>query len=539
MAKRLVIFSVFIIFMSKHLASNLKMHKSILTNELLTITNEYQKLITDTNKLQSNQTQIEKENFYYTHEDIKSLIDNNEKYDIENRLIPLTKFKNDNIKAYQLISIKPIAKHDNGHYLTNLIILAYTDSIRLLDNYGNQLMNFKIDFQIGEIYSFQNSEGNLNFILDSSFYVLASNKKDLIKYQIFVRKIEKKDEHSNNENEPIDERQKIVIKTYKENQNNYEISLTYTNQLKKHDFIIEKSEVFTSDKIIKEIKLYITKGNKMIILANEDNSLNILTEELKPNKFKLDSLKYSEDLVFSLFLNFVGYVENANKIVINNIEKQEENYECNLASYVQNGYIANILYDSYNQVIYVLLNDKKLLVISFSNKQNECFVLKTYEFNEELGNNDFSSIMYLVRKDLIIKSGNRFVFMDTTDIEKGLAYKTVALPFSEANKKEKNLVYLRTQPNNYLMLFNDGVELHLYEVVNPSVKFTSGEDTGSSFNFKVPVILISLVFIFIYHYFKNKKSAGLDDVSKDKMNEDIMKKLASLGVMDVKDNINI
>jgi hypothetical protein len=366
--------------------------------------------------------------------------------------------------------------------------------------------------------------------IDASFFILKNDRKTIVKYQILFRKIEKNNTRSDKDGDGphlTDESQKIIIKTYKENQNTYELSLSYLNQIKRQEFHFDKVDENVSEKDIQSIKLFITKGNKLMMLTFNDSTMLALNEELKPNKHNFDIYKANRTFLYSVFLNFFAYVEEDSRIKIINLERLEETYECNLSTSTQNGYIASFLYDAFNQVIYVLLNDSKLLMISFSNKQNECFIIKSHDFKNHLGIMDNSRkglSLQLIRKDLIIKHKNRLVMIDTTAIDKEISYKAIILPIND--NCDKNIVHLRTQPNNYMMLFDDGKYLYLYEVVNPSVKLTSDEET-SYFNFKVPVILISLVLIFLYHYFRNKKPTISED--KDKLNEDIMKKLADLG----------
>jgi hypothetical protein len=505
--------------------------KTILTSELLNLTQSYDNLVNsnDYKNIGGNST----EKFYYVNEDIESILGHSEgAYDIDNRLILLNQFNSEGVKSYQLISIKPLAKHDNGHYIHSLILLAYNNTLRLIDNYGNLFKEFSVDYVIGDIFSFINNDGKIYIILDASFFVMKSDKRTIIKYHILFRKLDKDNKTRidvDYEGGHTDEAQKIVIKTYKENQNTYELSLSYRNQIKRQEFHFDKVEEYVSDKDIQSVRLYITKGNKLMMLTHVDSTIFALDEQLKPNKYNFDSYnnKVSENFLYSIFLNFIAYVEDNNRIKIISLERSEETYECNLATYSQNGYIANILYDAFNQVIYVLLNDSKLLMISFSNKQNECLVLRSQDFKDHLGvldNHRKGFSMQLVRKDLIIKHKNRLVFIDTTEIDKVSMFKAKTLAFNEYS--EGNIVHLRTQPNNYLMLFNDKNYLYLFEVVNPSVKLTAGEES-SYFNFKVPVILISLVLIFLYHFFRNRKQTGFAD--KDKLNDDIMKKLAEMG----------
>jgi hypothetical protein len=133
---------------------------SNLSNDLLDLSARYKELV-NSDEFRKNFGNNMSETFYYTHEDIEAIIGNdNGSYDIDNRFILLNNFTKDDVKAYQLMSIKPLAKHDNGHYIHSLIILAYKDKLRLVDNYGNLFKEFKVDFVIEDIYSFINNEGN-------------------------------------------------------------------------------------------------------------------------------------------------------------------------------------------------------------------------------------------------------------------------------------------------------------------------------------------------------------------------------------------
>jgi hypothetical protein len=316
--------------------------------------------------------------------------------------------------------------------------------------------------------------------------------------------------------------------------------LNYLNQIKKHEFYIERIGQYTSEKAIESVRLFITKGNRLVLL-NVDTGIIILNDELQLHKFNTNYLTSTKDLVYNIFQNYFAYIDNnAQKIKIVGLEKPDDSFECDLSSYTQNGYVASLIYDSYNQLIYALLNDYKFLMVSFSNAKviNECSILKSQDFKDYINDVKVSPpvrniSLQVVRKDILIKSDNKIIFIDSNEIDKSINFKVINM---SKNSATGQLVHVRTQPNNYLLLYSDNMLLYLYEVVNPSIKLlAAGEDTGY-FNFKFPVILISLVIIFLYHYFKNKKSGTVE--GGERLNEDLIKKLAELGKMDVKLTFN-
>jgi hypothetical protein len=143
--------------------------------------------------------------------------------------------------------------------------------------------------------------------------------------------------------------------------------------------------------------------------------------------------------------------------------------------------------------------------------------------------------MEIIRKDLLIFNQNEVFCFDLEKIESAddftedkFAQKIVSLSKSDSHPKIQK-ISIGKYPYGHCFLSNTQYNtISQYDLIYPTAKLKGKEEFN--WNFKVPLIFIALIILFFYHYFKNKKSAEVENMGKSK--EDIFEELKKYGVLD-------
>jgi hypothetical protein len=157
--------------------------------------------------------------------------------------------------------------------------------------------------------------------------------------------------------------------------------------------------------------------------------------------------------------------------------------------------------------------------------------------------------MTLLRRDLMIANSkdNTIYFINLEDIEFGnenkkeIIYRSVNLDQFKnkfdfvdfkhnVNFKCENCVnkidILKCHSGYNILMRRNDKEILLFTVANVVGKLKGKEEIG--FNFKIPIIFVALVIIFLYHYFKNRINPG----NPEEYSEEVMRELKKRGAFD-------
>ena len=123
----------------------------------------------------------------------------------------------------------------------------------------------------------------------------------------------------------------------------------------------------------------------------------------------------------------------------------------------------------------------------------------------------------MMRRDLIISNkADTLEFLNFEDIEWGNSetfnkVKRQIIHVDEIGvENEAELKLIKTSLEHFLMMKNSmSNKLLLYHIPNINSKIKGSEEVG--FNFKIPIIFIALVIIFIVNYYKKKKNVKEED----------------------------
>ncbi len=105
----------------------------------------------------------------------------NSGYDFENRFFLLNKFSNDNknememgkeILSYEILHYRAYAKHDSGVFSSYMILMAFKNRIEIYDLYNHLLAHRNFDFEINDVITFKNQEGNKQLISFKSNFII-------------------------------------------------------------------------------------------------------------------------------------------------------------------------------------------------------------------------------------------------------------------------------------------------------------------------------------------------------------------------------
>jgi hypothetical protein len=421
-------------------------------------------------------------------------------------------------------------------------------------------------------------------------YILNEDQTCLTKMKLTLKKIETvltketeiETEFKGNVGEHINysEGEKISIRTYKEGINafdtmSYEVSLIYKNSLKKFNWnLIEENKfclnnnnvTFPIDEKIVNVFPHINKGVKSINLILRKN-IFILDEDLslKSNFTKVDNLFTN----FQLFQNFmsystkkeiyISYTENINIPVL----------ICDLKIFTKFADINNFIFDPYTHLIYALINDGELLVITpriyglaTRDQDNHCSIQNILKLPVSISG---KLSMEIIKKSLVIANNleDELYVIDLNEINiennsdgggsggtnnnnnNSVEFNKINLSDYHTHSKNEienlprktststcinKLTFLKNHGGANILIRKDDYTILLFDIIDPTSKLKGGEDF--SFNFKIPIIFIALIILFFYHYFKNKSNSSEKKTPDDEYTNEIYQKLREYGAFE-------
>jgi hypothetical protein len=300
---------------------------------------------------------------------------------------------------------------------------------------------------------------------------------------------------------------------------NYDFSLNYKNSLEKFNWNIEYLEVYKSNFTIDNIKPYVYKGAKVLFISS-GNNITVLNDNLNLSNMNID-VGFDISHGFFLINKNYGYMIDKN-IKVSSFEHNEI-HECKLEKNLTSP-IAKFIYDSYNHFVYAILENGNLVLINLF-QDDQCVITRKYDIGLKIETIDDIKLE-IIRKDFIIKYRNILYFIEITDIENNFYFKKIEIEDNCNNKGiYDKMITLKTLPNNYYLLFKNCDSLLLYEIVSVSSKIKGSEDY--SFNFKIPVLFIAIIVIFLYQFYKKRIN---NTAEKENIKEDLLNKIKEMNL---------
>ena len=364
----------------------------------------------------------------------------------------------------------------------------------------------------------------------------------------------------------------IVIINKSESEANSIVEKYHKHENKTNDNLqITKLSLDESDALL-DIKVYLSKGKRYLIIESKKafNFIKDFSFHLKEQFTKTVTNQTVKD--FTAFLGFFALFyknNNENQMEIRNFNDPQR--LSLLITLKDDEVIESFCFDQFNNLFYLLTAKFNLYIISPKIVSRDIFEKNSYEilkvfdlkdkYKESLSKiskvNKFS--MEVIRKDLVINLNSDFIFISLEDFSnsnsnsdemkdinfKDIPSKIFNLSFyNNCNKIEAYyMTYTKTPTGNYLLLNtvkDDSQHSLLFYEVQKSNSSLIGEESFS-FNFKIPVILISLIILVIYHFVTKKKDNQLEDEDKKTVRDELLKELRSQGAFkqSVKDDRKI
>ena len=441
----------------------------------------------------------------------KLLLNKEEKtsYDIANRFILEHEYKfnhSDSISHYEFMYSKSIAKYDNGFFSNIIIISSINDTLFFSDLYSNTLFSYKMNYTIGDIITFKTID-------ETDFYLLNKGRNQIQKISIQLHKYI---------NQTSDNGDKITIRTFQEINGKkenmiYDLYYNYNKTLSQIKFEINEKDFFNlkENETILNINPVITKGTK---------TLNVFTSKHIAYRLKNDDLsiksvekftipKEDKDILF--FNNYISYKTNETSMGIFHLSNSTSPLsQCEIE---ENSEIESYFFDSTMHLLFILFSNGKIYYTfsnSYVHQSKQCKVnyLTTISIKSTKG-----FYIKMMRRDLIISNkADTLEFLNFEDIEWGNSetfnkVKRQIIHVDEIGvENEAELKLIKTSLEHFLMMKNSmSNKLLLYHIPNINSKIKGSEEVG--FNFKIPIIFIALVIIFIVNYYKKKKNVKEED----------------------------
>ena len=453
------------------------------------------------------------------------------------RLIPETLFEYEKkISCYNIITIKAMAKDDTGNFVYSLLLICQNDSIIISDLLGNIYSIYNTNYTIDDIITFKQNDFNF-------FYILSNNYTKIIKcilsYNIYSNN------NSTNQNYLNDI---IEVKTFSEDEKReniesftYELFDIYKQNInsKKLEIYEEKNINFTlnkSDEYIININPITIKGtNYLMIITNKYsvyklnyNNLNIIYySELESNYIKNVSTSLSP---ISMNFYYVLFNKSAKGYTIIKYDNNSSILgKCNLFLDNTTEKIDNYFFEEKSKTIYIISSLNKVylsipifIASSDSNiNKNSCKTILLCELDKITDNNINNNydITLLNKKLMVTKDGINYEVVDITKVGEVDNENKLQSKFFELNKyinKKNNFSSLVMKDNKkYLFLKQvSDKDLILFIFYDKNAKIYTSE--ASSFNFKVPIILVAFAVILVWNYIKGKSEGTGVDINKFK-----------------------
>ena len=430
-------------------------------------------------------------------------------YDIANRFILEHEYKfnhSDSISHYEFMYSKSIAKYDNGFFSNILLISSVNDTLFFSDLYSNTLFSYKMNYTIGDIITFKTID-------ETDFYLLNKERNQIQKISIQLHKYI---------NQTSDNGDKITIRTFQEINGKkenmiYDLYYNYNKTLSQIKFELNEKEIFNlkENETILNINPVITKGTK---------TLNVFTSKHIAYRLKNDDLsiksvekftipKEDKDILF--FNNYISYKTNETSMGIFHLSNSTSPLsQCEIE---ENSEIESYFFDSTMHLLFILFSNGKIYYTfsnSYVHQSKQCKVnyLTTISIKSTKG-----FYIKMMRRDLIISNkADTLEFLNFEDIEWGNSetFNKVKRQIIHVDEigvdNEAELKLIKTSLEHFLMMKNSmSNKLLLYHIPNINSKIKGNEEVG--FNFKIPIIFIALVIIFIVNYYKKKKNVKEED----------------------------
>ena len=430
-------------------------------------------------------------------------------YDIANRFILEHEYKfnnSDSISHYAFIYSKSIAKYDNGFFSNILIISSINDTLFFSDLYSNTLFSYKMNYSIGDIITFKTID-------ETDFYLLNKDRNQIQKISIQLHKYI--NETSNNGD-------KITIRTFQEINGKkenmiYDLYYNYNKTLSQIKFEINEREIFNlkENETILNINPVITKGTKTLnIFTSKHIAYRLKNDDLSIKSVeKFNIPKEDKDILF--FNNYISYKTNETSMGIFHLSNSTSPLsQCEIE---ENSEIESFYFDSTMHLLFILFSNGKIYYTfsnSYVHQSKQCKVNYLTNINIKSTKGFYIKMM---RRDLIISNkADTLEFLNFEDIEWGnsdtfnkVKRQTIHMDeISIENEAEPKLI--KTSLEHFLMMKNSNSnKILLYHIPNINSKIKGSEEVG--FNFKIPIIFIALILIFIVNYYKKKKSVKEED----------------------------
>ena len=193
-----------------------------------------------------------------------------------------------------------------------------------------------------------------------------------------------------------------------------------------------------------------------------------------------------------------------------------------------------MFYDGILRILIVATNNSKLYFAFpslYINMKQDCF----YEY--------FTDISINVKHGIYIEISRRVLYLSNKEKEmeiidlNDLDFHKISFLSNKIRKKKieigedknelliKEPKFIKTGNEQYMIMKENKNKLLLYYIPNVNSKIKGNEEI--SFNFKIPIIIVALVIIFIVNYMKKKNEK--DEFEKRKLKNQVIEEIRKYG----------